>query len=79
MDDEKNVYVITYDGGPIYYKPLDNSAFCFCCSEDDSFDCLGDQPSSAEHWMLLPMESVYQSSESTITVTVQMCNTFLKS
>ena len=75
-DEEKDVYVITYDEDPIYYKPIDNSGFFFCCSEDDSFDCRGDQPASADHWVLLPMESVHQSSESTITVTVPMCNMF---
>ena len=65
---------IEYDEDPISYKPGENSGFFFCCGENSSSSCEGDQVVPATNWKLVSTEYVEQTYRHMITITLPNCN-----
>ena len=65
---------IRYDEDPIFYLPGENSGFFYCCGENNSSSCLGDQVVPATDWKLVSIINVKQMGTDLITVNVPSCN-----
>merc|ERR1711915_548807 len=64
---------ITYDEDAIFYSPIENSGFFYCCSSNSSFGCNGDEVTPASMWKLLPESRVSQVDDNKILVEVETC------
>ena len=65
---------VRYNEDPISYIPGENSGFFFCCGENNSSSCRGDQVVPATDWKLLSIENVKQKATDLITITLPTCN-----
>ena len=75
MNDDGNIYIeVTYDEDPISYIPEENSGFFYCCGENNSSTCQGDNVVPASDWKVLDFDNVMQTATNQITVNVALCN-----
>ena len=65
---------VNYDEEVISYMPQENSGFFFCCGENNSSTCQGDQFVKASDWKLLHRSEVSQTKPNQITILVSTCN-----
>ena len=65
---------VNYDEEVISYMPQENSGFFFCCGENNSSTCQGDQFVKASDWKLLHTSEVSQTKPNQITILVPTCN-----